>query len=779
MRKRLAPMALLVCAGLAHGDPMSEARAVGQGSVDTIYGGINYSGSAWTQDAAQASTGGNAPYGVDPSTASTQGAALQAACASNPASRAECEGLNASADTANSGVYQNAGQIVPQDVYKLREGQLPIDSALADTGIAGAYSACTTQTVTQGQQYFDEQYCHDYYLRVLDQPCTKTLDVELVCESRVVPRVNTATGWYWCGGCAYNRDGQWSTYKDQVTNLLQALGNQTQFAGSLTAGDYWGVVGTGGAAMTFKVNGHAYGTGTSFWYYHIHIGRGISYGICVNNSPTFQQSGCTGAINDSMVDLSGQADCPNPTWRPPTEDYPGHYYCPGATTISCPAGSEAQVIDGNSTCIGDLQCSERDDWQDSCAGYASRVPPGLLPPDGVNPDGGLVPFPVATGPGPKDKCERTTSVCTQPGETRDIDDHPVTRDCWQYTNTFTCLDLDPKSDCDQPRWGSCTTLGTSCIDRDELIPDFCTAEQTRFSCMVADTTREETVTDCGTQVYQDSSGAVWDTGHEPDNDLASVVAFMEAGREAGGYIDPDSLELFKGFDSRCKKKLFGLVNCCNKGGTSSGSMFSNSAIAAVSAGGQAAASTYTFDALFVSDAPNWVINGFSSVFGSGTSSALAGLLAGQVSVESFLTSLIPGPWSIAMLALQFSGLLSCEDRDIETALKRDARLCVDLGGYCSKKVPIIGTCLERTYSHCCFNSLLAKAINTQGKAQLGMGMGSAKQPNCGGFTAAQLQQLDLAAMDLSEFMDQVRPQGVSPTATSCYFQGETSCPAVH
>ena len=58
-------------------------------------------------------------------------------------------------------------------------------------------------------------------------------------------------------------------------------------------------------------------------------------------------------------------------------------------------------------------------------------------------------------------------------------------------------------------------------------------------------------------------------------------------------------------------------------------------------------------------------------------------------------------------------------------------------------------------------------------------MGSAKQPNCGGFTAAQLQQLDLAAMDLSEFMDPVRPQGGSPPATSCYFQGETSCPAVH
>lgn len=132
-----------------------------------------------------------------------------------------------------------------------------------------------------------------------------------------------------------------------------------------------------------------------------------------------------------------------------------------------------------------------------------------------------------------------------------------------------------------------------------------------------------------------------------------------------------------------------------------------------------------------------------------------------------------------MMALQFSGLMDCKDADIETALKRDARLCVDLGAYCSKKLPLIGTCLERTYSHCCFNSLLAKSIDTQGKAMLGMGMGTARHPNCGGFTASQLQSLDLSAMDLAEFMDQVNPAAVSPAATSCYFQGETSCPAVH
>jgi conjugal transfer mating pair stabilization protein TraN len=180
-----------------------------------------------------------------------------------------------------------------------------------------------------------------------------------------------------------------------------------------------------------------------------------------------------------------------------------------------------------------------------------------------------------------------------------------------------------------------------------------------------------------------------------------------------------------------------------------------------------------------SDAPNLVINGFASVFGSGTSSALAGFLAGEVSVQSFLSSLVPGPWSIAMMALQFSGLMECKDEDIETALKRDARLCVDLGAYCSKKLPLIGTCLERTYSHCCYNSRLAKAINTQGKAHLGQSLGTAKRPNCGGFSVAELQQLDLSAMDLSEFMDEIQTQTVPAAATSCYFQGETSCPAVH
>ncbi|MBL0123753.1 MAG: conjugal transfer protein TraN [Betaproteobacteria bacterium] len=107
--------------------------------------------------------------------------------------------------------------------------------------------------------------------------------------------------------------------------------------------------------------------------------------------------------------------------------------------------------------------------------------------------------------------------------------------------------------------------------------------------------------------------------------MREAVTMLEAGREAGRYLDPATLTVFKGFDNRCVKKLFGLVDCCNKAGTKFG-LFTNLslALAAVGTVSKAATSSYTFDALFVSDAPNWVVGGFSSMFGSGSSSALAG-----------------------------------------------------------------------------------------------------------------------------------------------------------
>lgn len=408
-------------------------------------------------------------------------------------------------------------------------------------------------------------------------------------------------------------------------------------------------------------------------------------------------------------------------------------------------------------------------WNNGCATFETRVPPGLLPPDGADLPQGA----IATGPGPINKCQRDSSVCADSApQTRIINDYPVTRSCWAYANKFSCVDNNSVSDCAQSFVGDCVQNGPQqCIDYDTFFnPPVCTAYQTSFRCKQADAVYE-TVADCG--------------GLNPsDQDFARTVTFLEAGREAGAYLDPATMKVFNGADSRCKRKLFGLVNCCKRAGSGTGSLNNlNVAMAAGSSLGKAAFSTYTFDALFASDAPNWAITGFEHLFDQGYSSALAGLMAGQLSVEGLLQSLVPGPWSMVWMAIQFSGIMNCDKRSLETGMKRDANLCRDIGEYCSKRLSVIRTCVERTRTYCCFNSRLSRLINEQGRAQLGMGWGSARRPQCSGFTVEQLQSLNFAAMDLTEFYKEITPTmtdwsaavpGVATKIPTCYY-GDGKC----
>ena len=352
-------------------------------------------------------------------------------------------------------------------------------------------------------------------------------------------------------------------------------------------------------------------------------------------------------------------------------------------------------------------------------------------------------------------CQKTAESCVEGPETRNIGGYPVHRDCWRYRSQFSCVSQAMSDDCQPLRDRGCSQVGSSCIDTSPL--GACMLYEQTWQCRVASGS-SSTITNCGGQQFC-LDGHCFDTGNAPDADFAKVVTALEVQREAGKYVDPTTLVVFQGHDNRCRKKLFGLVNCC-KGAGSSGSLFSNLNLI-LGAGGQvmgAVGSSYTFDALFASDAPDLAIAGFEALFGAGGgSSALAGLLAGDLSVELFVQSLVPGPWTIAILAIQLSGILDCEQAEQILAMKRDNRLCHGVGSYCSSRLPIIRLCIETTESYCCFNSRLARILNEQGRAQLGRGWGGAESPDCGGFTVAQLQSLDFSRMNLAEFYAEIAP----------------------
>lgn len=113
---------------------------------------------------------------------------------------------------------------------------------------------------------------------------------------------------------------------------------------------------------------------------------------------------------------------------------------------------------------------------------------------------------------------------------------------------------------------------------------------------------------------------------------------------------------------------------------------------------------------------------------------------------------------------------NCKENEIALMKSQEKKLCHYVGSYCSKKIPIIGTCQTTTKSYCCFGSKISRVINEQGKAQLGIGWGSGASPDCRGLTANELQNLKFDTMDLSEITSDIASQATPPNQS--YIEGK-------
>ncbi|MGB9760642.1 MAG: conjugal transfer protein TraN, partial [Thermoproteota archaeon] len=101
---------------------------------------------------------------------------------------------------------------------------------------------------------------------------------------------------------------------------------------------------------------------------------------------------------------------------------------------------------------------------------------------------------------------------------------------------------------------------------------------------------------------------------------------------------------------------------------------------------------------------------------------------------------------------------SCDQQDILTSTFKESGYCHYVGKRCIKK--FLGVCLQKSKVYCCFNSKLARIIHEQGRPQLSTfgsdgSWGSAKHPNCRGFTPEEFQAIDFNQIDFSEYIGDI------------------------
>lgn len=360
------------------------------------------------------------------------------------------------------------------------------------------------------------------------------------------------------------------------------------------------------------------------------------------------------------------------------------------------------------------------------------------------------------------RCALTTAdVCVDGPSTRRIDGADVTRACWRYERTFSCNGGAPINECAPLAASGCTPAASACRQMNTAT-GVCEVFQDTYNCPVpAQTTTS--AGNCPSNVFCIGTSC-FNTAYTNDADFARAMSYMETAREAGVYLDTARMQVFNGERNRCRDRL--LTNCCTS--DSAGAGMTNQAVFG-------SGSRLVYDILMNADNRQFIYQGvhalltgagFSGSFTSyGVTVAVNGtaLPAGSVTLAAGDSIAVAfDPWSLAVTAIIYAvtSATSCDAEEGRLAMKEGARLCHSVGTYCSSCLSILGrcaSCLTRSTSKCCFNSVLSRIVNEQGRAQIGKGWGGAEHPDCSGFTVAQLQSLNFAAMDLTEFYASIVP----------------------
>jgi conjugal transfer mating pair stabilization protein TraN len=101
----------------------------------------------------------------------------------------------------------------------------------------------------------------------------------------------------------------------------------------------------------------------------------------------------------------------------------------------------------------------------------------------------------------------------------------------------------------------------------------------------------------------------------------------------------------------------------------------------------------------------------------------------------------------------------CDQRDIQCGEQVASKDCHYIGQYCEKHW-FFG-CVQEANGYCCFNSMMARIIQEQGRPQLSTfgptgDWGPPDNPNCRGFTPEEFEAIDFAKIDFSEYISVIQ-----------------------
>lgn len=343
-------------------------------------------------------------------------------------------------------------------------------------------------------------------------------------------------------------------------------------------------------------------------------------------------------------------------------------------------------------------------------------------------------------------CKQVSEKCIEGPSTKVINGVAVTKECWKKELQMQCATGENDNQCKVlEETNGCVLKGERCIFN---LPDgSCQVKEKVYTCIERE---------AGTEVVSSCE----------DRDFSKAMTTMEMAREMQRYYDPENQRFFNGEANKCSIKLGGSLDgwmggdCCKtdaKAADMKDWLIMAGTEKAIENALTSVASQYTYT-LLTNNVSTAVGNTLANI---GAANAAAGGVQG-LSMMGVTASMQGGQMvvmfdptsfaiAIAMMALQ--SWLSCGQEEVLTAMKRQANLCHHVGSYCSSKV--LGVCVKKVESQCCYVSKLAKIINVGGKDQLQTGWGSAKNPTCEGFTAQELEKLDFSKLDMQEFYDEI------------------------